>query len=84
MSRKTIFRIKFWCYAAGGFLTPIGSGLAQWVNSGEWPPGIVWLVVSSFCGLGAVNAILAFLSKSSTRDNEPELTPEPSGAKPQP
>lgn len=40
----------------------LGTALAQWANSGEWPGKIVWVVImANAVGQGA-NALISFLS----------------------
>ena len=52
------------CYVIMGGLTPLSTGLAQWVDSGEWPPRINWLIIIAGCFVGAATQMLAFLSQS--------------------
>lgn len=52
------------CYVIIGGLTPLASALAQWANSGEWPPRIVWVVIASGCIVGGATQLLSFLSGS--------------------
>lgn len=56
--------VKALCYMIIGGLTPLSSALAQWANSGEWPPRIVWVVIVSGCITGASTQLLSFLSGS--------------------
>lgn len=56
--------LKALCYATIGALTPLSSALAQWANSGDWPPKIVWIVIVSGCIVGGATQLLAFLSSS--------------------
>lgn len=51
-------------YVLTGFFAPWSAALAQWVNSGDWPPRIAWVVlVTVSIGSGA-SAWLAFCSGS--------------------
>lgn len=52
------------CYVVIGGLTPLTTGLGQWVDSGEWPPTINWVVIIAGCFVGAATQLLAFLSQS--------------------
>ena len=55
---------KGFCFLAIGFFTPLTVGLAQWVNTGEWPSRIIWVVMGASCCTGAASQLLAFLSQS--------------------
>lgn len=70
---------KALCYIVIGALTPLSSALAQWANTGEWPPRIIWVVVVSGCIVGGATQLLAFLSgsysdylKNRTNGNSPD------------
>ena len=52
------------CYVAIGGLTPLAASLAQWANSEQWPPRIIWVVIISSCVVGAFTQLLSFLSSS--------------------
>lgn len=52
------------CYTIMGGLTPLATGLTQWVDSGEWPPKINWVIIIAGCIVGAATQMLAFLSQS--------------------
>lgn len=52
------------CYVTIGGLTPLSAALAQWANTGEWPPRIIWVVVLSGCIVGGATQLLSFLSGS--------------------
>jgi hypothetical protein len=56
--------IKGICYVSIGALTPLSAALAQWANSGQWPPRIVWIVILSACGVGGATQLLSFLSSA--------------------
>ncbi len=55
---------KFLCYIVIGGLTPLATGLTQWVNDGSWPPKINWVVIIAGCCVGAATQALAFLSQA--------------------
>lgn len=52
------------CYTVMGGLTPLATGLGQWVDTGEWPPTINWVVIIAGCIVGAATQMLSFLSSS--------------------
>lgn len=56
--------IKGACYFAVGGLAPLASSLGQWVNSGDWPPRIAWVVILSGCITGAFTQLLSYMSGS--------------------
>lgn len=56
--------IKGLCYVLLGACAPLGSSLAQWMNSGQWPPGIAWFVIIGAMVAGAAGQLLSFLSSS--------------------
>jgi len=56
--------LKGLCFVGIGGLTPLATGLTQWVDSGQWPPGINWVVILAGCGVGAATQLLSFLSQS--------------------
>lgn len=52
-------------YVLVGAFTPWSAGLAQWANSGEWPPRIIWIgVILPMSIVGGGSALLAFLTNS--------------------
>lgn len=52
------------CYIVIGGLGPLVSGLGQWIDTGEWPPAINWVVIVAGCCIGAATQMLSFLSQS--------------------
>lgn len=52
------------CFTVIGGMTPMATGLGQWIDSGEWPPAINWVVIGAGCLVGAATQMLAFLSQS--------------------
>jgi hypothetical protein len=53
------------CYVFIGVFTPWASALAQWANSGDSPPRIIWLgVILPASVIGGASGLLAFLSGS--------------------
>lgn len=52
------------CYITIGGLGPLVSGLGQWIDTGEWPPAINWVVIVAGCFIGAATQMLSFLSQS--------------------
>lgn len=52
------------CYVVIGGVTPLTTGLGQWVDTGEWPPTINWVVIIAGCLVGAATQVLSFLSQS--------------------
>jgi hypothetical protein len=52
------------CFVIMGGLTPLATGLGQWVDTGEWPPMINWVVIGAGCFVGAATQMLSFLSQS--------------------
>lgn len=52
------------CFMTIGAGTPMITGLAQWINSGEWPPRINWIGIGIGAVVGASTQMLAFLSQS--------------------
>ena len=40
------------------------TGLAQWIDSGQWPPTINWVGIGLGAAVGAATQLLAFLSQS--------------------
>jgi hypothetical protein len=52
------------CFVAAGVTAPLVTGLAQWSDSGQWPPTINWIVLIAMCVGGGATALLAFLSQS--------------------
>lgn len=55
---------KGFCYVAIGFFAPLGAALAQWADTGTWPPPINWIVILGVCLTGAATQLLGFLSGS--------------------
>lgn len=51
-------------YTLTGFFAPWSAALAQWCNSGEWPPRIAWVVLITVSIGSACSAWLAFCSGS--------------------
>jgi len=49
-------------YVLTGFFSPWTAALAQWNNSGEWPPRISWVIILAVSVCGAASAWLAFCS----------------------
>jgi len=47
-----------------GMFAPLGTALAQWADSGQWPPAINWIVITGVCLTGAATQLLAYLSGS--------------------
>lgn len=64
MKPGTIVLLKLICWVIIGGLTPLVTGLTQWLGSGEWPPGINWVAIIAGCVVGAATQGLAFLSKT--------------------
>lgn len=65
MKQETYILIaKGVCYIAIGGLTPLATGLGQWVDSGTWPPAINWVVIVAGCVVGAATQLLSFLSNA--------------------
>lgn len=52
------------CFMVIGGMTPLATGLGQWIDLGQWPPGISWIVIGAGCFVGAATQMLAFLSQS--------------------
>ena len=46
-----------------GGLTPLASGLSQWIEGGTIPK-LNWIVIGAACFVGAATQMLAFLSQS--------------------
>ena len=54
---------KGMAHLAVGVFLPWSAALAQWINSGEWPPRIIWIaVIMPASVIGAGNAWIAFTS----------------------
>lgn len=65
MKQETVVLLaKGACYIIIGGLGPLVSGLGQWVDTGEWPPAINWVVIAAGCLIGAATQMLSFLSQS--------------------
>lgn len=60
----SIVLAKCGCYVLIGFFTPLTVGLAQWANTGDWPPRIIWVIMGASCCVGAASQLLSFLSGS--------------------
>ena len=52
------------CFVIIGAATPMVTGLAQWIDSGQWPPVINWVGIGLGAAVGAATQMLAFLSQS--------------------
>lgn len=77
----TVVIVKAGCYVVIGGLTPLSSALAQWANTGDWPPRIAWVIVLAGCGVGAATQLLSYLSgsyaewkKTRSGNNQPTTT----------
>lgn len=46
-----------------GGMTPLASGLSQWIEGGVIPP-LNWVVIIAGCIVGGATQLLAFLSQS--------------------
>ena len=55
--------VKGLCYMTIGGLTPLTSGLAQWIEGGVIPQ-LNWIVIIAGCCVGAATQVLSFLSQS--------------------
>ena len=55
---------KGFCFMVLGATIPAGTGLAQWLNSGTWPPAINWVGICIGAAGGAATQLLSFLSQS--------------------
>lgn len=65
MKQETaVLLVKGSCYVVIGGLGPLVSGLGQWTETGDWPPGINWVVILAGCFIGAATQLLAFFSQS--------------------
>ena len=65
MKQETfVLLVKGVCYMTIGGLTPLTTGLGQWIESGTWPPTINWIVIVAGCAVGAATQLLAFVSQS--------------------
>lgn len=64
MKPGPIVVLKLSCYIVIGGLTPMVTGIAQWLGTGEWPPAINWVGILAGCAVGAATQALAFLSKT--------------------
>jgi hypothetical protein len=60
----TILLGKAFCYLVIGAGTPLGAAMAQWNDTGQWPPGVSWVVIIGACAVGGANNLLAFFSQS--------------------
>lgn len=52
------------CFVVIGGMTPLASGLGQWIDAGTWPPTINWVVILAGCAVGGATQLLSFLSSS--------------------
>lgn len=70
---------KALCYITIGGLTPLATGLGQWVDTGDWPPRINWVVIGAGCAVGAATQLLSFFSQSygNWKDSVAQNTPIP-------
>ena len=59
-----IITTKGLCFIVIGAATPMVTGLAQWIDSGRWPPTINWVGIGLGAAVGAATQMLAFLSQS--------------------
>lgn len=67
MKLETVIIItKGICFAGIGATAPLATGLAQWADTGEWPPRINWVVIIGICLGSMFNSLLGFLSGSFT------------------
>jgi hypothetical protein len=65
MKQETVVLLaKGACYITIGGLTPLTTGLGQWIDTGEWPPLVNWVVIGAGCLVGAATQLLSFLSQS--------------------
>lgn len=65
MKQETVVLIaKGLCYLVIGGLTPLTTGLGQWIDTGTWPPMVNWVVIGAGCAVGAATQVLSFLSQS--------------------
>lgn len=55
---------KMLCYLAIGFFTPLGVGLAQWANTGDWPTTLQWIILGASSIVGSATQLLSFFSGS--------------------
>jgi hypothetical protein len=51
------------CFVIIGGMTPLASGLSQWIEGGTIPK-LNWIVIIAGCFVGAATQMLAFLSQS--------------------
>lgn len=71
MKRDTVvLLLKGVCYTIIGGLTPVASSLAQWADSGTWPPTINWIVIGAGGAVGAATQLLSFLSSAYATYNQ--------------
>lgn len=56
--------LKAACFVTVGFGTSLVNSLAQWADTGDWPPRINWVIVMVSGAVAAATQLLAFLSDS--------------------
>lgn len=56
--------LKGLCYVLIGAGTPAAASLAQWGDSGEWPPRIQWVIIGIGATVGGATQLLSYLSGS--------------------
>jgi hypothetical protein len=61
---KGIVILKAVCYVLIGAGTAMGTSLAQWANSGQWPDKINWVSMIIGATVGGATQLLAFFSRS--------------------
>lgn len=59
----TVILTKGICFTIIGGMTPLASGLSQWIEGGTIPR-LNWIVIIAGCFVGAATQMLAFLSQS--------------------
>lgn len=59
-----IIIVKALCFAGIGATAPLATGLAQWADTGQWPPRINWVVIIGICVGSMCNSLLGYLSGS--------------------
>lgn len=60
-----VLLLKLFCHLIIGVFTPWAAALAQWANSGEWPPKIIWIgVILPASAISGASALTGFLSGS--------------------
>lgn len=61
---SAVILAKGMCFIGIGATAPLATGLAQWADTGEWPPRINWVVIIGICIGSMCNSLLGFLSGS--------------------